>query len=93
MGYRITYGQEPKVKRRTMCRRRIWLCAGAVLILSVCICAAQPEIQEMVRQLLFPLTDEATVAAFQEMVRQVGEGTSVGDAVFSFCREIIENAY
>lgn len=93
MGYSITYGQEPKIKPQPAGRKWIWICAAAVLTLAVCLCAAQPELSGTLRELLFPLTDDVTVEAFQNMVSQVGEGTPVSEAVFGFCREIMDHAY
>lgn len=92
MGYRISYGQ---TKAETYHRRKINLALPLCALLVIGIVAAGmvfPQVGEVLRGLLFPVTDEATVTAFQDMVQQVGEGVSVGEAVTAFCREIVENA-
>lgn len=50
-----------------------------------------PESAAVFRELLHPFTDEAAVEALGDLVEQIGEGISIGDAVTTFCREIIAN--
>lgn len=91
MGYRIAY--ENIGKRRDK-KKRNWpsviavtcvgmLLTGAITIKSVGL--------KWVQEVLIPGDPAVTAAALEEMVAELRQGTSLTEAVTSFCQEIINH--
>lgn len=95
MGYRIDYGPSaPKKQSKTWPQLRLQLFTAVFLLLFVLgIKRSWPEGVEKLRSLLLPRdTPSASQTAIQAFVDDLQNGSSVGDAVTTFCREIVENA-
>lgn len=87
MAYKISYGQEPKTKRKPGGK---WI-AGLVL-LALGILARLMRWDEQLRQLLIPGNAAVTAAAFENMLAQLKQGQTVIEAFGGFCREVIQGA-
>lgn len=90
MGYRITY--ENGFIRKELIRNRrlsleLWGTGLSVAVLAVSLLV--PRGRLWVRNLLLPGDEEITVAALEGMVEDLRDGEPLGEAVESFCREII----
>ena len=86
MGYRIVYGEEPTLRRKS--RLGLWT-AAFLLFFVTAVRLAWPSGAEQLRTVLEPGGE--TVAAFSEMVANVGAGQGMGEAVTVFCRTVVEN--
>ena len=95
MGYRIEYGSDgaktsttsqvkPKISRK---RVLISITAAAVTALLL-----WPAGRIWVRDLLLPGDEEVTAAALGSLIEDLSDGEPVGEAVESFCREILAGA-
>ena len=92
MGYRVEYDisgkrvfvNTDKEKRRK--RLRQILC-----VLSVMVVLVHGIVDRWIWDFLFPGYNESTKVAAENMIAQIREGEPVGDAVTTFCKEIIRN--
>ena len=87
MGYRIVYGEEPTVRRKS--RLGLWT-AAFLLVFVGFVRLTWPEGTEQLRTVLEPRGD--TAAAFSEMVENVSAGQGMGEAVTAFCRSVVSSA-
>ena len=87
MGYRIVYGEEPTIGRKS--RLGLWT-AAFMLIFVTAVRLAWPAGAEQLRAVLEPKGE--TVVAFSEMVANVGAGQGMGEAVTAFCRSVVNSA-
>lgn len=91
MGYCIVYGPEPKIahpKKRSTAKLRIRICLF-LLLLSFGIKALWPGGTAMLRRFLLPGESEITQQALDAMVRNLGSGIPISDALGAFCQQII----
>ena len=93
MGYQINYGP---VKTKNSIRKKDK--TVRVLLLAICIIALVIGLQvsgagNLLWKWMLPGDPEVTGAALDTMVQGLKEGSSVGDAITAFCREIIDNAH
>ncbi len=90
MGYRIEYDGSTAQKtiiRISKGKKRLMLTIlAAVLTLGA---VAFPRSRGILRDLLLPGDEEVTTAALEGLVEDLKEGEPFGDAVETFCREII----
>ena len=93
MGYRIVYGPMPKTRKlRNYRAPRLRIMAAAFLLLFVLVVRqAWPDGAEILREYLLPGERSVTEAAFGEMVTDLQNGQSVGEAVTAFCKEIVKH--
>lgn len=91
MGYRIVYGEEakPKPEGAWTALRLQALTAACLLAFTFGVKTIWPEGTEVLRQVLLPGEPGITEKAFQTFVENVQEGESFGDAVTTFCKEIL----
>lgn len=92
MGYKIRYGKNNKLESN---RRKEWykivlLVAGTVCWVLVGV--VWPETRDMFWRFFFPWLNEPTMAAFSNMIEQIGGGCGVATAFSDFCREVISYA-
>lgn len=86
MGYRIVYGEEPTLRRKSSLG--LWTAAW-LLVFVTAVRLAWPDGAEQLRTILEPRGE--TVEAFSQMVANVGAGQGMGEAVTAFCRTVVEN--
>lgn len=93
MGYRIVYGPMPKMpQERDYKPLRIQvLTAVFALLFVLTVRQAWPEGTALLREFLLPGEQNVTEAAFSEMIGDIREGESLGDALTAFCRQIVEH--
>ena len=84
MGYRIVYGPELPVRRRS--RLGLWT-AVFLLVFVTAVRLTWPVGTEHLRKVLQPA--EETVQAFAQMVDEVENGQGMGEAVTAFCRSVV----
>ena len=90
MGYRITY-ENGTIRKKTVRKLRIhwkrWsvVTAGVALILAFVL----PGGRLAIRDLLLPGDEAVTAAALEGMIEDIQDGDSVGEALETFCREIL----
>ena len=87
MGYKIVYGEEPALRRKS--RLGLWTAAFLLIFVTV-IRLTWPEGAAQLRTVLEPGGE--TVAAFSQMVANVGAGQGMGEAVTAFCRSVVSSA-
>ena len=87
MGYRIVYGEEPTLRRKS--RLGLWT-AAFLLIFVTAVRLAWPEGAERLCTVLEPVGE--MVEAFSRMVENVGAGQGMGEAVTAFCRSVVSGA-
>ena len=90
MGYRITYDNGAIRKQTVRIRRIKWKrwSAGAVgIVLAVSLMVPQGRL--WLRDLLLPGNEDVTAAALESMVTDLRDGEPIGQAVESFCKEIL----
>lgn len=92
MGYRVVYGQMPRVEKRRSGRplRLQALTAVFLLVFTLTVRQAWPEGQKVLRQFLIPGEPTVTEEAFRDMLEDIQQGESIGDAVTAFCTQIVE---
>lgn len=83
MGYRIDYPHPSK--SRPGAGMAGWLLA-CMLLASV----LWPRGREVLASFLFPGDRAVTVAAFETLARDVGQGEELGPALEAFCRHLLE---
>lgn len=91
MGYRVEYGRDGQ-KRKQEKGRLPALTAAFFLVFLLLVNGLWPKGREALRRIVFPGDRVVTVAAWEEMTRQLRSGESVGSAFEAFCREIVEHA-
>lgn len=90
MGYRITYENghiHKKTVRSSQFRWKRWGAGAAVAALAVTLLI--PRGRLWVREVILPGDAEVTAAALEGMVSDLREGEPMGEALETFCREII----
>ena len=87
MGYKIVYGEELPPRRKS--RLGLWT-AAFLLVFVTAVRLAWPAGAEQLRTVLKPSRE--TVAAFSQMVANVGAGQGMGEAVTAFCRSVVSSA-
>ena len=91
MGYEIRYaGHEPSSRKPGT--RLPALTAGFFLAFLLLTHAFWPAGASKLRQLVLPGDSEVTGQAVASLVEDLREGQAVGDAVTTFCREILAHA-
>ena len=90
MSYSIEYNPELKRKYPKGKAQRHFLTRKLIYLL-VFFAASYLLIQSKAYHYLLPGNPDVTISAFSTMVERVGDGTSMTDAVRSFCEEIIWN--
>ena len=90
MGYRITY-ENGVIRKQTLKKRRImwkrWSVGTVTAILAIALMV--PQGRSWFRDLLLPGDEEVTAAALEGMVSDLRDGQSIGEALETFCKEII----
>ena len=90
MGYRIEYSGgtavEKPVLRHKRGKRTIVFAASVLLMAAFML---WPMGHRCVRDILLPGDEEVTAAALNDLVQDLSAGEPIGEAVESFCREII----
>ena len=90
MSYCIEYNPELKKRYPTTKKRRGRPQFFVVLLLAISV-AAYIFIRHNIIRYIIPGDAEVTTAAFSTMVEKIGDGDSVGDAFFAFCRDIVDS--
>ena len=90
MGYRIEYGngeiRKAPIQKRNRMRKKLAKCLAIVaLILTVC----SPFGREYIIRHIIPGDDAVTTAALTGLVDALSDGTPIGQAVHTFCVEIV----
>lgn len=93
MGYRVEYGPHRKkdAPRRWSHLKIQILTTVFLLIFAFGVREIWPEGDAKLKELLLPGQPSVTESAFENLVADLKEGDSLGDAVTAFCREIIEH--
>ena len=94
MGYRIEYDGPGEVclHQRNRSRHIGVMTAAFFLLFCTLMSVIWPEKWNRASQQLVPGDPAVTKAAFSQMTRQLREGEDVYDAVFTFCREVVDGA-
>lgn len=90
MSYCIEYNPEFK-RKYPETKKKIQLPIKKLFILLAICIASYLFIQFRLYRYFIPGNPDVTVSAFSTMVERVGGGESVKDAVYDFCKEIIQN--
>lgn len=90
MGYKIVYGPAGPKKRisREIGKKLLLKVVAAALLLGLRFTG----IGERISEFLIPGDAAVTAAAWDGMTENIAAGENIGDAITTFCREIIENA-
>ncbi|MGM9548772.1 MAG: hypothetical protein ACI3V5_02885 [Faecousia sp.] len=94
MGYRVEYavpGKRKKQKHERNCRIQL-LTAAFFLAFVLVVNGLWPRGADTLRRILLPGDSAVTMAAWEELTRELRAGEPIGSAVDSFCREIIRDA-
>ena len=94
MSYSIQYTQEKtkaSVKKRKTGKKK-WPIAVLVLALAIVARVVWPNIGAYAEKLLLLGADEQNEAAVTAFFQDVRSGDDFGDALTTFCREILKNA-
>ncbi len=94
MGYHMDYEQIGQTRPQPTEKHRV---SGVIAVVLICVLvmgavAIKTVGLPWVETFLIPGDPEVTQAALQDMVSNLQEGQSIGEAVTAFCREIVENA-
>ena len=91
MGYHITYNPDlnKKYPFNKKSRDKLLTIAAALLL---CFIAVYVLAQSDIMYYLIPGDPEITAEAFSVMIKRVSQGETVGNAVVSFCKEIISSS-
>ena len=92
MSYHITYNPDLRKKYPTAKKGKNKPLKIALLLLAVFV-AVYTFMQSGLARYLIPGDPEITTEAFSAMVKRVGEGESVGNAIVVFCREIVHSTH
>ena len=90
MSYQIMYNPEDSHKYPTRIQKKhkfklLPVIAGLICLLTL----GRPEMRSKLEQWLIPGDPQVTKAAFSLMLDELREGESFGNAVTTFCNEII----
>lgn len=93
MAYRINYGPDLSKEQKGSGKQLRWQIMTAAFLLLFVLLVKQtwPDGADKLRTVFLP-SGEGTETAFQEFIDQLHGGDSVGDALTTFCRQVIENA-
>lgn len=83
MGYRITYGEQ--TRKRLPVRHVALGCLAVLAVLALIL----PSGREVIRDILLPGDPAVTLDALHGMAEDLSQGISIGEAVTTFCGEII----
>ena len=90
MGYRITYENGVIRKQMLRVRRLRWKRWGAgVAAAGLAVALMLPAGRLWIRDLLLPGDEEITAAALESMVSDLQAGEPMGEALETFCKEIL----
>lgn len=91
VGYKIQYDGKQPVGDSTNAEKHrvVWLCFLLLTILEITVIGVEQV--SGVRDFLLPGDPEAIRLAGRDMIEQIQAGTSVGDAITSFCVEIVRH--
>ena len=94
MAYRITYGEEPPHPYyQPSYRNRIIPMSVAFFLLFLLLTGTfWPEGRATLENLLLPGDPQVTKLALVNMIDDLKEGEAPGDALVTFCREVIDGA-
>lgn len=94
MGYRIAYGEQGSVTKELArdSGKFFQYTIGFFLVFCILTATIFPEQWSVAKDLMVPGDPEVTKAAFHEMTRQLKDGEAIGDAVVTFCREVVDGA-
>ena len=93
MGYQISYGPVKTKDSVKMRGKTVRTFALVICIIALVIGLQVSGVGKTLWRWMLPGDPEITGAALDTMVQGLKEGSSVGDAITVFCREIIENAH
>ena len=94
MGYHIQYGQtmvKEEIKSKSYSKRTKYI-VGIAATVALCMIFVWAGGTKWLRALFIPGDPDVTQAAFAGFVSDIRSGSSMGEAVTGFCREIIEGA-
>ncbi len=91
MSYQISYGKMPQetTKKSYRCMYRA---AGIAIGLAVIARVFYPSETKQLTDALFPLTSASAQEALEGFAQNIKAGETFGDAVTTFCLEIIDDA-
>lgn len=94
MAYRIVYGPDipAQYRKRARSHRLQVMIAVCLLIFALLVKQFFPAGADKLQQLLLPGVQTTTQLALSELMNDIQEGITLGDAFTVFCREILENA-
>lgn len=94
MGYRVVY--EPVSKKVPLFREKRFripgMAAVCFLLFLLLVNGIWPRGREVLQKILWPGNGETTLLAAEAFVQELRYGEPIGDAVESFCREILQRA-
>lgn len=93
MGYRIEYEPQTRTSGKSgrFVRRIQILTAAFFLLFVLLVRQAWPEGTQMLREILLPGEPSFTQTAFQTMLGDIRQGTSVQEALTVFCQQMIDH--
>ena len=91
MSYNILYNPELKMQYPPIRKSRKEINTKPLFILLFVVIAGYILVQSGAAQFLLPGDAKITTAAFSSMIKQVGAGEPVGDAVVTFFQDVIAN--
>ncbi len=94
MAYRITYGEEPPHPHSmTPGKSRILPMSAAFFLLFLLLTGTfWPEGRATLENFLLPGDPQVTRLAISHMIDDLKDGEAPGDALVTFCREVIDGA-
>ena len=91
MAYKVVYGPMPKSQKKPGILRFQVLTALCLVLFSLGVRTVWPEGREVMQEFLLPGEQNATQAAFGEMLEGLENGQTLSDAVMAFCRQIVQD--
>lgn len=92
MGYKIKYGNATQKTKITYTSSHYFRIALVALTSLVIIFAILSVGKDTLRTYFIPGNPDVTQAAFSQMITDLSNGESLGDAFVVFCKEIIQSA-
>lgn len=94
MAYRVEYKSFGEEKKQTKAQnhKRAIIAASLVLALTGGALTVKLTGLPWIQKYLLPGDPDVTAAALEQMVEDLRSGSNIGDAVTSFCKEIMGNA-
>lgn len=90
MGYQITYDRDVIKKKKMRVHKIKWKrVALSVTAAALVVTLALPAGRLWIRDLILPGDEDVTAAALEGLAEDLSAGEPVGEAVETFCREII----